>query len=307
MNTGSCFLGTPHRVVPWRAVGALLLAALALGCSAPEGKVTVGATPTLARSVVVDVPVLTAPGTLATGTTTLARRVPTAHPTPSPAPSAGLSVPSDSSQGTLEVPTPRSVGNVIVLAPIVPCGAVSISDVQHRAECDPPQLQSGSRDGREFMAAVTFDLSPLPAGAEVLYAGLELTGLEGDFLAEQGSWFVRMIKIPANRSLAELSFARLLAAPNALPNLVWRLRSDQLSPGGRNTLQFEGEALVVLSKRLGNGTVTFRMDGPSDGTQVFRWAARGEDAPRLRIAYVLTDHAAEVTEVPLILWDDEGG
>lgn len=196
------------------------------------------------------------------------------------------------------------MGDVIVLAPVAPCGAIVVDDAQRAPDCAPPHLQSGTLGEREFLAALTFDLTPLPRGAEVLYAGLELTGLDDRFLADQGSWYIRMIKLPADQAPDTLSFARLLAAPNALPNLVWRLRREQLWPGGRNTLQLEGDALPMLAARLGGGRVSFRFDGPTQRTNLFRWATQGPDAPRLRLAYVLPGEVAAATEIPLIMWDD---
>jgi len=192
------------------------------------------------------------------------------------------------------------VGEVIILAP-VRCGAVTLSQEQPVPDCDAPELSSGSVDGRTFVAAVSFDLSALPDGSDVLYAGLDITGLTSEYLADYGRWYVRIIEHPPDAPMDQLTFDDLAIAPTIGPDLVWRLRSDDLAPGGRNTLIFEESAHEVLAAHLGNGPVTFRIDGPAARTNLFSWEADGYRAPRLRIAYVVADG---MSGEPLILWDD---
>lgn len=248
--------------------------------------------PALERSVVVDAP-------LASG----APAGPTAPATGAPGAGAEGSIrtPTDGPERTGD--GAARVGNVILLAP-VRCGAVSVSEADPRPDCDAPALASGSRDGRQFIGAITFDLADLPPGSEILYAGLELVGMDAEFLADYGRWYLRLIQPPPGESARTLGFDALRGAPPAGPELVWRLRSGQLAPGGRNTLEFEAEARASLTARLGAGTVTFRIDGPSGRTNLFSWEVQGARAPRLRLAYHVARDLDATAEKPLILWDE---
>ncbi len=244
-------------------------------CTPPETDPPVGPTPTFERSVVVDVPV-------GAGTVESRGR--------------------DRDRGQQGIGTPETVGEVIILAP-VRCGAVTLSQEQPVPVCEAPELSSGALDGRAFVAAVSFDLKALPAGSDILYAGLEMTGLASEFLADYGRWYIRMIEHRPGVPMDQLTYDDLAIAPTVGPDLVWRLRSDDLAPGGRNTLVFEESAREVLAENLGNGPVTFRIDGPSARTNLFSWEAEGYRAPRLRIAYIFGDGDGMSGE-PLILWDD---
>jgi len=227
--------------------------------------------------------------------------------------------------------TPEPAGNVVLIAP-VPCGMLAVrtdppgggepgagrpggardeptpfpilgNEPMPSAEpCKPPVLRSGSFLGTEFVALLAFDLRALPAGSELLYAGLELAGLDDAFLGEVGQWVVRAVTLPQDVALGELSFARILAAPAVAPGFGWQLGRAELAPGGRNTLKLGGEGLRYLAEQLGQGSVAFRIEGPRGQTNLFGWEARGPGAPRLRIAY---NPARSVTETPppLIVWD----
>lgn len=214
--------------------------------------------------------------------------------------------------GALHEPLPTSaaeggdgVGDVIVLTP-VPCAAVSRSDHGRQNACPEPLLRSGSVDGREFVAAMAFDLSRLPPAVEVLYAGLELTGLDAAFLEQAGQWHVRMIDVPSGDAVADMSFSRLVAAPDARPGASWRLRAAELAPGGRNALEFDDLARDALAVRLGRGSAVFRIEGPTEESSLFGWAANGDDAPRLRIGYVAMPDARVDPGQPLVVWDAIG-
>lgn len=199
--------------------------------------------------------------------------------------------------------TQLSVGDIVILAP-VQCGAVAYGDTDDAPDCDPTVLRSGTLDGRQFLSALTFDLSDLPLGSEVLYGALELTGLDDEFLADYGRWYIRMVDMPEGVTLGDMSFADIAESPPVDTDAVWRLHADALESRGIETLRFEGVVLDELALRLGNGTVTFRIDGPTGRTNMFSWPADGPDAPRLRIGYVAMPDDVEADPEPLVIWDD---
>jgi hypothetical protein len=184
------------------------------------------------------------------------------------------------------------MGELVVLRP-VPCDAASRSDDQLGASCGASALHSGTADGREFVAVLQFDLSRLPLGSEVRYAGLELTGLDDAFLRRAGEWEVRIVDLPESRRPGHMSFGQLVAVPDAVPPVAWRLRSRELAPGGRNVLEFDQGALDLLAVRLGHDRVAFRIEGPVGESNLFSWAAVGDEGPRLRVGYVAMPGADE--------------
>lgn len=220
-----------------------------------------------------------------------------------------MNLPSDSA------PTPESAGNVVLLAP-VPCGVLAVRVARARpdpagddavpapelAVCDPPTLPSGAADGQVFVALLTFDLRALPASSELLYAGLELAGLDDALLGEVGGWTVRAVELPADTALEALSFSRIMAVPAARPAIGWQLGRAELAPGGRNTLRIGADGLDHLAGQLGQGVATFRIEGPLDGTNLFKWEGQGPRAPRLRLAY-MPGVPTPATARPLIVWD----
>jgi len=290
--------GATSRQRAWVAAVALwalvpFLATCGRGSSSdgtPAGS-TVTPTP-LDRSVVVDVPLSALIDALHEPLPTLAPTG-TASPRGEPAPSGSTAAAPAEASRARATESGAGVGDVIVLTP-VPCEMVSVNDTEQQGVCCPPTLRSGSSAGREFLTALSFDLTDLPMGVEVLYAGLELTGLDAEFLAERDDWYIQLIDLPPAGTLGDLTFSQILAAPAADPGAVWRLRSEQLAPGGRNTLQFGQQALDALALRLGQGKVTFRIEGPGGRANLFAWQSCGEDAPRLRVGYLVMPGTAEV-------------
>ncbi|MFN2251651.1 MAG: hypothetical protein ACK2UL_07015, partial [Anaerolineae bacterium] len=166
------------------------------------------------------------------------------------------------------------------------------------------KLGSGTIDGRQFVTALTFDLSNLPLGAEVLYGALELTGLDDEFLADYGRWYVRMVDLPAGVGISALTYDDVVGAPASESGGVWRMRAGELQARGVETLRFGRQVLDELALHIGQGAVTFRIDGPDGRTNMFSWPAEGPDAPRLRIGYIAMPDSAEADEEPLVIWDD---
>ncbi|MBK8540555.1 MAG: hypothetical protein IPL60_11165 [Ardenticatenia bacterium] len=172
-------------------------------------------------------------------------------------------------------------GTVITLNPL-PCAALTLDSTELKPDCAAELLQSGRLDGRELMALVGFDLAALPAGAELLYAGLELVTADQRFARPASAWHVEAVDLSAP------SFSRLLAALPLSADLVWRVAAPELAPGRRLTLELSAEARAFLAGRVedGRGKLAFRIQLVGAAGGLAAWQARGERGPRLRLAYL---------------------
>ena len=172
-------------------------------------------------------------------------------------------------------------GTVITLNPL-PCAALTLDSTELKPDCAAELLQSGRLDGRELMALVGFDLAALPAGAELLYAGLELVTADQRFARPASAWHVEAIDLSAP------SFSRLLAALPLSADMVWRVAAPELAPGRRLTLELSAEARAFLAGRVaeGRGKLAFRIQLVGAAGGLAAWQARGERGPRLRLAYL---------------------
>ena len=172
-------------------------------------------------------------------------------------------------------------GTVITLTPL-PCASLTLDSAQPMQDCAAELLQSGRLDGRELMALVGFDLAALPAGAELLYAGLELVTADQRFARPASAWHVEAVDLSAP------SFSRLLAALPLSADMVWRVAAPELAPGRRLTLELSAEARAFLAGRVaeGRGKLAFRIQLVGAAGGLAAWQARGERGPRLRLAYL---------------------
>lgn len=202
---------------------------------------------------------------------------------------AGLAVPT-------ALPAAAAAGGSVLSLEPLPCGAVTLDSAAARPDCAAELLQSGRLEGRELMALVGFDLAGLPAGAELLYAGLELVTADNSFARPASAWRVEAVDLPAP------SFSQVLAALPLSSSLIWRVGAAELAPGRRLTLELGAEARDFLARRLAEGRakLAFRVLVSGRAGGLASWQAKGERGPRLRLAYL--DPAAAAAPP-----DDAGG
>lgn len=287
-----------------RALAASMAAALLLGAcrgGSPEAA-PASAGGDLQRSVVVDRPL--------DGRQSMTTPAPTSPPAlPSIDPLADAAVfatatadaaAAMAAAGGLAVPTSQpgaaaAGGSVLSLEPL-PCGALTLDSAAARPDCAAELLQSGRLEGRELMALVGFDLAGLPAGAELLYAGLELVTADNSFARPASAWRVEAVDLPAP------SFSQVLAALPLSSSLIWRVGAAELAPGRRLTLELGAEARDFLARHLAEGRakLAFRVLVSGGAGGLASWQAKGERGPRLRLAYL--DPAAAAAPP-----DDAGG
>jgi hypothetical protein len=218
--------------------------------------------------------------------------------------------------------------DILILTP-VPCGAVTLRDRDGPLERDPVLLRS-EEIGVGFLSAISFDLSALPMGSVVRFAGLELAGIDQAAIEDYGHWSVRFVDLDPETPLREATWRRILEAPAAAPCGTWRVahgswrdrdrasaaawtRSDAAAPRpellraqrpARRTLVLEQPVLDEIALRLGSGSVTFRIDGPKRRARAFAWPAEGPFAPRLRLGYLAMPGTDARTVKRLVRWQD---
>ena len=216
---------------------------------------------------------------------------PTRVPPPSPVPMRNeefaTEVAGRSQELEDELPeSPRSVGDIIELEPLR-CGALSLNNRDRRGDCASEVLRSGVLDGREFLGLLAFDLRSLPAGSRLIYAELELTGLDTAFAGENSAWTLRSIDLPESELIYDLSFARAMSVPILQSGPAWRIEADSVADGESMSLTIPPEARPELNEMLGKRTLVFRLEfsfAEDDGKGLISWHSRGDSAPVLRLA-----------------------
>jgi hypothetical protein len=213
---------------------------------------------------------------------------PTALPPATPTPFAVEPSPTYEFLEPTGTPTPFPGGSINALSPdALDVGWVA-SDEDMANHLGDSFLYSGVFAGVVYHGVIQFDLSALPRGAEIQSGALELVGLDGRRLAEDGAWEVRILDPQADEEWARKTYQEIHNAP-----VSWTLSpvlgAGDLAPGKSNVLDLPGGGLDDLEQRLldEHFTVSFRIDGPIAGQNcVFAWdtgygAATQGQRPRL--------------------------
>ncbi|MEX1018836.1 MAG: hypothetical protein WDZ49_04215, partial [Litorilinea sp.] len=133
-------------------------------------------------------------------------------------------------------------------------------------------IYAGIYEDNVHLGAMQFDLSEIPPGAPVLHADLTLLGLSDEFLGPDGNWTVDLLASWMNQDWGQLDYPHLARAYNVATSLVPPLSKADLGRGQPNTLFFPPDALALLEAELYQGTVAFRVAGPSLGEDnLFAW------------------------------------
>lgn len=159
---------------------------------------------------------------------------------------------------TIEVtPAPRAVGWV--------------TDLDGRAYFDGSTIHAGVFKEHRYLGALQFDLSAVPAGATILSAELELTGLDSQYTAITGTWQVRLLESTIDDRWLLLDYPLLQQAAVEMA-IGPALPAAELQAGQTNRLAFEAGQVAALQAHLPNGLVSFRIDGPAgDEQNLFTW------------------------------------
>lgn len=139
-------------------------------------------------------------------------------------------------------------------------------------------LYAGIYNSNIYLSGIQFDLSPLPANAEVLEAELRLTGQTRQYLSGTGTWVVEMLTsvIDAGwpgHGYTQIANASAVGALKDLEEGDFTLEPDQLDVDRINSLGLTDSLLTELKARRGStGYVSFRIVGPKTGnSNTFSW------------------------------------
>lgn len=139
-------------------------------------------------------------------------------------------------------------------------------------------LYAGMYTGNIYLAGIQYDLSPLPANAEVLEAELRLTGQTRQYLSGAGTWVVDMLSSAIDAGWPTHGYNDIVNAPavGALKDLDendFSLEANQLDVDRVNSLGLTDALLSELIARRGStGHVSFRIAGPKTGNNnAFSW------------------------------------
>ena len=227
---------------------------------------------------------------------------PTETRLPSATPSQPAAVPATDAGFVEATPTqtPFPGGAVYRLAPEARAAGWVASDETSGNHLGDSYLYSGVFDGVIYHGVIQFDLSAVPAGAQIHAGVLELSGLDRLRVVDGGVWEVRILS-SSDVEWGAITYQMIHSAPVEWA-LAPALTSPELQVGRVNGLALPAEVLQGIEGRLleGKTALSIRLDGPLAGSNnVFAWdagygpATRG-DAPRI----VLNVGPAPETPVP---------
>jgi hypothetical protein len=209
-------------------------------------------------------------------------------------------------KATTILESPRTNLNTPVPFPTPPRGAKSISfaadlrlsgwisDKETIPHFGDRSLHAGAYRGQYLQSLLYFDMSELAEGSKILFAEVELIGLNRNNLGVGGKWSLKMLpfeSIPGwiGRTTEELRSARPLA------EIGTALDPGNLAEGQINQFVFAPAQLTRLEESInGSGRVAFRLDGPTGTSDnLFTWDAGDRDPasprPILRVIAIPTE------------------
>lgn len=195
--------------------------------------------------------------------------IPTASPTSYP---TRVELPGTAT-GTAIVPSSTFPpgGIVYVLKPSINRVGWVVSSEEEGNHFGAHNIKSGFLDGYIYYGAMQFDISFIPPGSIVYAAELELTGLDGEHLSQEGTWSLRMLDESIDENWPSRSYAHVHSA-RVNHTLSPELHHTDLGRGIVNVFTFNASQRAALEERFAHGKVSFRLDGPSSGSNnLFSW------------------------------------
>jgi hypothetical protein len=170
-------------------------------------------------------------------------------------------------------PTPYPGGAVWSLLSKAGAAGWVASDESQGNHLGDSYLYAGVFDGTIYHGMLQIDLSPLPRGATIYAAVLEITGLDGHRLNRSGVWQVRILDREADAGWSRHTFQDLHNA-GVQWTLLPPLGAGDLAVGGTQVFELSRQQARDLEQRRleEHDTVSFRIDGPLVGeNNVFAW------------------------------------
>ena len=155
-------------------------------------------------------------------------------------------------------------------------------------------LHAGFYRGQMMQSLLYFDMATLAPGTKILFAEIELTGLNRSNLGAGGQWSLRLLPFDLltgwfGRTTDDLRNARPLA------DIGSAVVSEDLAEGQINQFVFTTSQLARLEEALNlSGRVVLRLDGPAGTDDIlFTWDGGDSDPtsprPILRVIAVPSD------------------
>ncbi len=238
-----------RRLLPWAALGALLLVAAFV-----YGRDLLSPPVPPATAVVLTTPPVV---------------------TPSATPVAALTPPPVAQAVVFSTPTPEAGGQVLSLSPKAGEAGWWSSGEARGNHLGDSFLYAGYFKQEVFISLARFDISRLPRGAAVREASLRLSGLNADRFqaAPGGAWSVQLLAVKALPDLARADFQTVFNAPAAV-SLFPVLSAAELAPNTVNTWELDAAARAWLAAQVTDGAaaVILRLSGPTGGDDtLFAW------------------------------------
>jgi hypothetical protein len=206
------------------------------------------------------------------------------------------------------LPTPPTLPSDAVSFSLTPAAeAVGwVSSLDGRSHFGLPNIHAGVFQARVYYGALQFDLSAVPPGSTIIYAAVDLVGLDEQNLGSAGNWRLNLLDPAIDPIWPKLTYESLRQAPveTALKPVLSPLNLDQ---GQVNRFQFDPRQLSTLQQHLTEGVISFRLEGPiAGGDNMFTWDSgyRGEKTlstiPTLRLVAIppLAPEYVIVTSTP---------
>jgi hypothetical protein len=145
------------------------------------------------------------------------------------------------------------------------------TSLDNRSHFGMPNIHAGFFKGHIYHGALQFDLSTVPPGSTVTYAALDLVGFDEENLSPGGTWQLRLLSPDVDTIWSDLTYEALHEA-TVETTILSALTSADLGHNKVNVFTFDSQSLSVLQRRLTNGVVSFRLDGPTSGQDnLFTW------------------------------------
>lgn len=133
------------------------------------------------------------------------------------------------------------------------------------------QIRVGTFGEHVYHGALQFDISAIPPDSKIVYAALELTGLNARNLGQGGVWQVRLLDNAINDNWAFLTYDRFRQA-EVQARLHPALPATQLAEEVTQRFVFGPNQLDALIQQLTHDKIAFRIDGPASGPDnLFTW------------------------------------
>lgn len=164
-------------------------------------------------------------------------------------------------------------------------------------------LHSGFFKTQTFQSLLYFDVSEIVPGSKILYAAVELQGLNRNNLGPTGSWTLHLLSADvANNWTKRLNQDFREATP--ITDIGRTLKPEDLAADQTNQFAFSPAQLTQLQQVIDNsGGVGLRLDGPTKGSDsLFTWDA-GDRDPKIGVhpvlhLVVIPDQFIYVTQTP---------